>query len=128
MPFSLHLNSRTAEVASELQKALNATGHDLAPAALAIARVEYPSLDSKPYAAMLDRMGEEAAKRLKATTHDPIRAFNEYLYDEQRFVSRWRRHVRRWVRDDRSVRNGRADAEHMDASRDDIRRRDDLPV
>ena len=86
MPFSLHLNSRTAEVASELQKALNATGHDLAPAALAIARVEYPSLDSKPYAAMLDRMGEEAAKRLKATTHDPIRAFNEYLYDEQRFV------------------------------------------
>jgi len=86
VPFSLHLNSRTAEVASELQKALNATGHDLAPAALAIARVEYPSLDSKPYAAMLDRMGEEAAKRLKATTHDPIRAFNEYLYDEQRFV------------------------------------------
>ena len=65
VPFSLHLNPRTAEVASELQKALDATGDELAPAALAIARVEYPSLDPKPYVAMLDRMGEEAAKRLK---------------------------------------------------------------
>ena len=36
------------EVAAELQRALNATGDDLAPAALAIARVEYPSLDPKP--------------------------------------------------------------------------------
>ena len=45
MPFSLHLNSRTAEVAAELQKAMDAPGNDLAPAALAIARVEYPSLD-----------------------------------------------------------------------------------
>jgi regulator of sirC expression with transglutaminase-like and TPR domain len=86
VPFSLHLNSRTAEVGAELQKALNATGDDLAPAALAIARVEYPSLDPKPYAAMLDRMGEEAARRLKETDSDPVRAFNEYLYDEQGFV------------------------------------------
>ena len=86
MPFSLHLNSRTAEVAAELEKALNTTGDDLAAAALAIARVEYPSLDPKPYVAMLDRMGEEAARRLKETDGDPIRAFNEYLYDEQRFV------------------------------------------
>jgi regulator of sirC expression with transglutaminase-like and TPR domain len=86
VPFSLHLNPRTAEVASELQKALDATGDELAPAALAIARVEYPSLDPKPYVAMLDRMGEEAAKRLKETGSDPIRAFNEYLYDEQGFV------------------------------------------
>ena len=86
MPFSLHLNARTAEVAAELQKALNATGDDLTPAALAIARVEYPSLDPKPYAAMLDRMGEEAARRLRESSGDPIRVFNEYLYDEQRFV------------------------------------------
>jgi len=86
VPFSLHLNSRTAEVAAELETALNTTGDDLAAAALAIARVEYPSLDPKPYVAMLDRMGEEAARRLKETDGDPIRAFNEYLYDEQRFV------------------------------------------
>jgi regulator of sirC expression with transglutaminase-like and TPR domain len=86
VPFSLHLNARTAEVAAELQKALNTTGDDLTAAALAIARVEYPSLDPKPYSAMLDRMGEEAARRLKESTGDPIRVFNEYLYDEQRFV------------------------------------------
>lgn len=73
-------------MAAELQAALDATGDDLAPAALAIARVEYPSLNPRPYAAMLDRMGEEAAKRLKQTDSDSIRAFNEYLYDEQRFV------------------------------------------
>lgn len=86
MPFSLHLNPRTAEVVAELQKALNTTGDDLTAAALAIARVEYPSLDPKPYSAMLDRMGEEAAARLRESAGDPIRVFNEYLYDEQRFV------------------------------------------
>ena len=42
MPFSLHLNARISEVAAELQKAMNAPGDDLAPAALAIARVDYP--------------------------------------------------------------------------------------
>ena len=56
MPFSLHLSARTSEVAAELQQAMNAPGDELAPAALAIARVEYPSLDSKPYLALLDRM------------------------------------------------------------------------
>ena len=86
MPFSLHLNARTAEVAAELQKAMDAAGDDLAPAALAIARVEYPSLDAKPYLARLDYMGQEAAARIKDAGGEPIRAFNEYLYDEQGFV------------------------------------------
>jgi regulator of sirC expression with transglutaminase-like and TPR domain len=86
VPFSLHLNSRTAEVAAELQKAMDGSGDDLASAALAIARVEYPSLDSRPYLALLDRMGEEAAARMKDGRDDPLRAFNEYLYDEQRFA------------------------------------------
>jgi regulator of sirC expression with transglutaminase-like and TPR domain len=86
VPFSLHLNARTAEVAAELQKAMDAPGDDLAPAALAIARVEYPSLDPKPYLAILDRMGQEAAMRISDAVGDPIRAFNEYLYDEQGFV------------------------------------------
>src|SRR4030095_383471 len=49
-------------------------------------RVEYPAVEPGPYAAMLDRMGEEAAKRLRGSVSDPIGAFNEYLYDEQRFV------------------------------------------
>ena len=86
MPFSLHLNARTAEVAAELQKAMDAPGDDLAPAALAIARVEYPSLDAKPYLARLDRMGHEAAARISDARGEPIRALNEYLYDEQGFV------------------------------------------
>jgi regulator of sirC expression with transglutaminase-like and TPR domain len=86
VPFSLHLHVRTAEVAAELQKAMDAPGDDLAPAALAIARVEYPSLDAKPYLALLDRMGQEAAARVSDARGEPIRAFNEYLYDEQRFV------------------------------------------
>ena len=36
---------------------MNAPGEDLAPAALAIAKVEYPSLEAEPYLALLDRMG-----------------------------------------------------------------------
>jgi regulator of sirC expression with transglutaminase-like and TPR domain len=86
VPFSLHLSARISEVAAELQKAMNASGDDLAPAALAIARVEYPSLDPKPYLARLDRMGLEARARARQPGTDPIRAFNEYLYDEQGFV------------------------------------------
>jgi regulator of sirC expression with transglutaminase-like and TPR domain len=86
VPFSLHLSVRISEVAAELQKAMNAPGDDLAPAALAIARVEYPSLDPKPYLAQLDRMGVEARARARQPGTDPIRAFNEYLYDEQGFV------------------------------------------
>jgi len=65
---------------------MNAPGDDLAPAALAIARVEYPSLDAKPYLAQLDRMGVEATARIRDAGGEPIRAFNEYLYDEQGFV------------------------------------------
>ena len=90
MPFSLHLPSRAAQVATELERAINAPGEDLAPAALAIARVEYPSLDPAPYLQSLDRMGREASERMAravdAGQQDPVRAFNEYLYDEQRFT------------------------------------------
>ena len=69
---------------------MNAPGEELAPAALAIARVEYPSLDPAPYLEQLDRMGAQAAERLDRrrvrTQESAIRAFNEYLYDEQGFT------------------------------------------
>lgn len=69
---------------------MNAPGDELAPAALAIARIEYPSLNPTPYLARLDRMGEEAAARVGFTSLPPnqesVRAFNEYLYDEQGFA------------------------------------------
>lgn len=88
--FSLNLSSRIAEVSAELQAAMDAPGSDLAPAALAIARVEYPSLDARPYLSMLDRMGEEAAARiggaLDVSQEASLRAFSEYLYDEQGFA------------------------------------------
>jgi regulator of sirC expression with transglutaminase-like and TPR domain len=83
--FSLHLNARIGQVAAELQRAMNAPGDELAPAALAIARVEYPSLDPKPWLQMLERMGREAAARMEGPRENALRAFNEYLYDEQGF-------------------------------------------
>jgi regulator of sirC expression with transglutaminase-like and TPR domain len=48
--------------------------------------VEYPSLDPTPYLALLNRMGQEAALRIQQARNDSIRAFNEYLYDEQGFA------------------------------------------
>jgi regulator of sirC expression with transglutaminase-like and TPR domain len=89
VPYSLHLQPRTNQVAAELQRAMNAGGEDLAAAALAIARVEYPSLDAGPYLEALGVMGQEAGERMAragAGRLDAVRAFNEYLYDEQGFV------------------------------------------
>ena len=89
MPFSLHLQARATQVAAELERTMNAPGDELAHAALAIARVEYPSLGPAPYVAQLDRMGGQAAARLAKTApgrEASIRAFNEYFYDEQGFT------------------------------------------
>ena len=88
VPYSLHLQPRTVQVGRELERAMNAPGQDLAPAALAIARIEYPSLDGAHYLATLDRMGEEAGARLRtvASQDDALQAFNEYFYDELRFT------------------------------------------
>lgn len=90
MPYSLHLNARTAQVAADLERAMNAPGDDLAPAAFAIARVEYPALDALPYLNRLDRMGEQAAMRIgvagELSQDESVRAFNEFLYDELGFT------------------------------------------
>jgi regulator of sirC expression with transglutaminase-like and TPR domain len=86
--FSLHLSARAPQVASELERAMNAAGEELAPAALAIARVEYPSLDPAPCLAELDRMGREARARVgrDPAMAEGVRLLNEYLYDEQGFT------------------------------------------
>jgi regulator of sirC expression with transglutaminase-like and TPR domain len=85
--FSLHLQPRTAQVARELERALNEPGEDLGAAALAIARVEYPSLEPGRYLDELRRMSEEASTRIKGAsgTDVAVGAFNEYLYDEKGF-------------------------------------------
>ena len=89
MSVSLHLQPRAVQVTTELELAMNAPGEDLAPAALAIAKVEYPSLQASPYLDLLDRMGDEASTRMGPTSEAPfedaVRAFNEYFYDEQGF-------------------------------------------
>ena len=88
MQYALNLQSRTAEVAAELERALNAPGAELGPAALTIARVEYPALDPPRYLEMLDSMGERARQRIGGATlssGDAIQALNEYLYDEEGF-------------------------------------------
>jgi regulator of sirC expression with transglutaminase-like and TPR domain len=86
--FSLHLSARAPQVASVLERAMNAAGEDLAPAAMAIARVEYPSLDPAPYLVGLDRLGREARARVGRDPEpiEAIRLLNEYLYDEQGFT------------------------------------------
>ena len=89
MSVSLHLQPRAVQVATELELAMNAPGEDLAPAALAIAKIEYPSLQTEPYLALLDRMGEEASTRMGSPAdvpfEDAVQTFNEYFYDEQGF-------------------------------------------
>jgi regulator of sirC expression with transglutaminase-like and TPR domain len=87
--YALHLQSRSLQVAADLDRALNAPGEDLAPAALAIARIEYPSLESNGYIEALERMGDEAAGRVSKAGvrgQDAIRILNEFLYDEQGFT------------------------------------------
>ena len=89
MKYALHLQSRSVQVAADLEKAMNAPAEELAPAALAIARVEYPSLDVRGYLDALERMGDAAAGRVAregVRGQDAVRVLNEYLYDEQRFT------------------------------------------
>ena len=84
MPYSLNLNSRLPQVTAELEAALNASGADVLPAALAIARIEYPALDSQPYLDRIEVMGRKAASRLAgivAVPSEAIPALNEYLFE-----------------------------------------------
>jgi regulator of sirC expression with transglutaminase-like and TPR domain len=61
---------------------------DVAIAALLIARVEYPALDSGPYLDKLDALGHEAEKRLVAAPDlaSRIGALNDYIFRELGFV------------------------------------------
>jgi regulator of sirC expression with transglutaminase-like and TPR domain len=85
----LSLQARLPLVADQLLHALNEPGEALAPAALAIARVEYPALDPAPYLLRLERMGEAAAGRLQrqdaTDTAALIATLNAYLFEELGF-------------------------------------------
>src|SRR5258705_9884795 len=85
----LPLLARLPRVTDDLLRALNEPGESLAPAALAIAGVEYPALDGAPYLQRLERMGEAAAGRLQRHEDAPasirIATLNAYLYEELGF-------------------------------------------
>jgi regulator of sirC expression with transglutaminase-like and TPR domain len=85
----LPLLARLPRVTDDLLRALNEPGESLAPAALAIAGVEYPALDAVPYLQRLERMGEAAAGRLQRHEGAPasvrIATLNAYLYEELGF-------------------------------------------
>lgn len=53
-----------ARLADALIAAVEAPGTDLAPAALAIARIEYPRLDTARYLDLIDALGEQAHARI----------------------------------------------------------------
>lgn len=83
------LRARVPAVSTDLLRALDEPGEAIAPAALAIARIEYPALDAAPYLHRLQRMGETAAVRLQrqsdAALQPRIAALNAYLYEELGF-------------------------------------------
>lgn len=85
----LSLQARLPQVTEQLLAALNEPGESLAPAALAIARVEYPALDPAPYLRRLERMGEAADGRLQRQdardTAALIGTLNAYLFEELGF-------------------------------------------
>jgi regulator of sirC expression with transglutaminase-like and TPR domain len=86
--YPLNLNARLTQVTADLERALNAPGSDILPAALAIARIEYPALDPQPYLDRIEVLGQNAAERVAGTTAAPseaIGALNEYLFDEEGF-------------------------------------------
>jgi regulator of sirC expression with transglutaminase-like and TPR domain len=81
--------------ASVLEDFIGKAGRgDLARAALAFARIEYPSLDAPPYLARLDRMGEVLRERLEAlnrqdrmTPMTRVELVNGYLFDDLGFCA-----------------------------------------
>lgn len=88
MPYSINLSSRLPQVTADLERALNAPGFEIMPAALAIARVEYPALDPQPYLDQVEAMGLNASARLGSVAHvssEAITVLNEYLFEEEGF-------------------------------------------
>jgi len=70
------------DLAADLVRALSAEGEQLAPAALAIARLEHPRLDPGPYLEQLDRFGQEAGRRVQhaASPREAVLALNQYVF------------------------------------------------
>jgi regulator of sirC expression with transglutaminase-like and TPR domain len=72
----------TDPLIGDLERALGAAGPEVGPAALVLARLEYPHLDPQPYLRQLAEFGAQATVRLEGLPHtrDRISALNGYLF------------------------------------------------
>jgi regulator of sirC expression with transglutaminase-like and TPR domain len=72
----------------DLERALRAPGQQIAPAALLLARLEYPALDPQPYLRQLAEFGTQATVRLEGLpgAHERIAALNGFLFGSLGFV------------------------------------------
>ena len=89
MGYALNLGTRVEQVTEDLRRALDAPGDAIVPAGLAIAGLEDPSLDARPYLDLLETLGRNAAARLggvTVATSDAIGVLNEYLFEEEGFT------------------------------------------
>ena len=86
------------DLAHALTVAANAAGTSLAPAALLIARIEYPRLDVEAYLAKLDAMGElarQAVQRRLERTADTVETIRTQQESYKRAVQQQRLSKRR---------------------------------
>ena len=82
------------DLVDALTAASNMPGTSLAQAALVIARIEYPRLDTGPYLSRLDAMGDTAKRRIEQRVRESgdgsvlarVATLNSYLFDEEKFV------------------------------------------
>ncbi|MBI4885981.1 MAG: transglutaminase family protein [Acidobacteria bacterium] len=82
------------DLVDALVAAADAPGADLAPAALVIARLEYPHLDAAAYLERLDALGGHARECIDRHQHETgddslparIRSVNQFLFERERFT------------------------------------------
>ena len=83
----------TKDLVPALTQAINAPGTSLAPAALVIARIEYPRLQPDVYLHRLDALGDAAERVVERAAQESgaqstvarIQSLNEFLFGEMQF-------------------------------------------
>jgi regulator of sirC expression with transglutaminase-like and TPR domain len=85
----------TQELVTELQRALDAPGEELAPAALLLARLEYPHLDPEPWLRQIAGFGAQATVRLEGLpdTRERVLALNSFMFGSLGFAGNREQYV-----------------------------------
>jgi len=85
----LHPSVRRDPLVAELHALLAVEPFNLAEAALVVAKLEYPRLDSRASLAIIDGLGAQASTRLArvagASTRARIAVLNDLLFEQERF-------------------------------------------